>query len=328
MLLYCQTELILNARIVKVVQPDAPWGLDRIDQRSLPLDGQYEYNYVGTNVHVYVVDSGIRVTHQQFGGRAYNSFSAYDDDGYDCNGHGTHVAGIVGGSTYGAAKNVLLYNVKVLDCAGEGSTSDVVSGMNYVSENHIKPAIAQMSIGGSGSRTIDEAVSRLKTNGVMSVVAAGNDDNDACEFSPSRSSDVFAVGATTESDLRAEFSNYGECVRMFAPGVRIESASHVSDTATAFMSGTSMAAPFVSGVASFLLQRDPSMTPDSVMDSLQSYGTSIAGLNTGGGPNLLLYSNIDGVASAPLVSSPSPASSLIVEYTTASVVMIAIVLFV
>lgn len=313
---------------MKVVQPNAPWGLDRINQRQLPLDGNFEYNYDGSGINVYVIDSGIRTTHEQFTGRAVNVFSVFDDGGYDCNGHGTHVAGIVGGVTYGVAKNVNIRGVKVLDCAGEGSTSDVVSGMNYVTQNHESPAVASMSIGGSGSRTIDEAVSRIKASGVPCIVAAGNENDDACDYSPSRSPNVFSVGATTREDRRASFSNYGECVRIFAPGVGIESASHTSDTATAIMSGTSMAAPFVSGVASFLLQKNPTLTPDGVMDSLQAFGTPISGLNTGSDPSLLLYSHIDGVASPPLVSSPSSASTTVLEYSVAIISMISALFFI
>src|SRR6185369_14257464 len=235
-------------------QSNPPWGLDRIDQRNRPLNAIYTFNWTGSGVRAYVIDTGIRTTHTQFGGRASNVFDAFGGSGADCNGHGTHVSGTIGGSTYGVAKSALLRGVRVLDCNGSGSNSGVIAGVDWVTNNHINPAVANMSLGGGASSALDTAVNNLANSGVPIAVAAGNSNANACNTSPARAANAITVGSTTTSDARSSFSNFGTCLDLFAPGSGILSSWFSSDTATATLSGTSMASPHVAGVAALYKQ--------------------------------------------------------------------------
>jgi subtilisin family serine protease len=274
-----------------VTQSNPPWGLDRIDQRNRPLSGTYTYNFTGSGVRVYVIDTGIRTTHTQFGGRASNVFDAFGGNGADCNGHGTHVSGTVGGSTYGVAKSALLRGVRVLDCNGSGSTSGVISGVDWVTANHISPAVANMSLGGGASSALDTAVNNLSNSGVPIAVAAGNSNANACNSSPARAANAITVGSTTSTDARSSFSNFGTCVDLFAPGSSILSAWFSSNTATATLSGTSMASPHVAGVAALYRQANPSASSTTVRNAIVNNATTNVITNVGtGSPNRLLYS--------------------------------------
>ena len=272
-------------------QTGATWGLDRIDQADLPLDGNYTYATTGNRVSVYIIDTGIRTTHSEFGGRAFGAYTAIADGNgtNDCNGHGTHVSGTVGGSTYGVAKGVKLYAVRVLDCTGSGSTSGVIAGIDWVTANAIKPAVANMSLGGSASAALDQAVQNSIIAGVTYAVAAGNSNADACLQSPARVVNAITVGATQSNDARASYSNYGTCLDIYAPGSGVTSSYNTSDVATAVLSGTSMATPHVTGTVALFLETTPNATPAAVATAL----TNNAGLNKvtdpgTGSPNRLL----------------------------------------
>ncbi len=271
-------------------QTGATWGLDRIDQRNRPLSGTYTYNWTGSGVRAYIIDTGIRSTHTQFGGRASNVYDAFGGSGADCNGHGTHVAGTVGASTYGVAKSAMLRGVRVLDCNGSGSNSGVIAGIDWVRANHIAPAVANMSLGGGASSATDTAVNNLHNAGVTVVVAAGNSNVDACGSSPARAANAITVGSTTSTDARSSFSNYGTCVDIFAPGSSITSAWSTSDTATNTISGTSMASPHVCGAAALYKQANPSASPATIRNALVNNSTANLITNAGtGSPNRLLY---------------------------------------
>jgi subtilisin family serine protease len=272
-------------------QTNPPWGLDRIDQRNLPLNATYTYNWTGAGVRVYVIDTGIRTAHTQFGGRASNVFDAFGGNGQDCNGHGTHVSGTVGGSTYGVAKSALLRGVRVLNCSGSGSTSGVISGVDWVRVNHINPAVANMSLGGGASSALDTAVNNLSNSGVAIAVAAGNSNANACNSSPARAANAITVGSTTTTDARSSFSNFGTCLDLFAPGSGILSAWFTSNTATATLSGTSMASPHVAGVAALYKQANPSASATTIRNAIVNNATTNVVTNAGtGSPNRLLYS--------------------------------------
>jgi subtilisin family serine protease len=273
-------------------QNNPPWGLDRIDQRNRPLSGTYTYNWTGSGVRVYVIDTGIRTTHSQFGGRASNVFDAFGGSGADCHGHGTHVSGTVGGSTYGVAKSALLRGVRVLDCTGNGSTSGVIAGVDWVRNNHIAPAVANMSLGGGVSSALDTAVNNLHNANVTIAVAAGNNNGaNACNFSPARAANAITTGSTTSTDARSSFSNIGTCLDIFAPGSGIVSAWYTSNTATATLSGTSMASPHVAGVAALYKQANPSASSTTIRNAIVNNATTNVITNVGAGsPNRLLYS--------------------------------------
>ncbi|HEY4582077.1 MAG TPA: S8 family serine peptidase [Lysobacter sp.] len=278
---------------INATQTGATWGLDRIDQRSLPLNGSYTYDYTGSGVRAYIIDTGILGTHAEFSGRMLSGYSAINDGrgSTDCNGHGTHVAGTVGGTTYGVAKSVRLVPVRVLGCNGSGTNSGVIAGIDWVRSNHVKPAVANMSLGGGASSAVDTAVNNLANAGVTVVVAAGNDSSNACNYSPARASGAITVGSTTSTDARSSFSNYGSCLDLFAPGSSIKSAWYTGTSATNTISGTSMASPHVAGAAALYLQRVPSATPSQVRSWLTTNGTSGKVTSPGtGSPNILLYS--------------------------------------
>ncbi|MET3141035.1 UNVERIFIED_ORG: subtilisin family serine protease [Arthrobacter sp. UYEF10] len=301
---------------VSATQQPAPWGLDRVDQRALPLSGSYSWTSAGAGVSAYVVDTGVLAAHAEFAGRVATGWTAVADGRGtgDCNGHGTHVAGTVAGTTYGVAKAATIVPVRVLDCTGSGFNSDVVAGLDWIAAHHSAgtPAVVNMSLGGAASAAVDSALQGVITDGVTAVVAAGNSAVDACAGSPARLPAAVTVAASDSADRQASFSNFGSCVDLYAPGVGIVSASYTSTTATASMSGTSMAAPHVAGAAAVLLSQNPALTPAQVALALTSNAT--AGTITGAGtgtPNRLLYV---GAAAAP---APAPAPVLPAPTVTA-----------
>ncbi|WP_345367112.1 S8 family peptidase [Actinoallomurus liliacearum] len=263
-------------------QTPVNWGPDRIDQRKLPLSHSYKYTHTGADVDAYVIDTGIDTTLSQFQGRADTVYGKAD-----CNGHGTHVAGIIGSKTYGVAKGVKLHGVQVLDCDGEGSTSDVIAGINWVIAHHAAKSVANLSLGGSKSTALNNAVTKLSKSGVFVAVAAGNDNGDSCKTSPSSAASVEAVAASTSSDKRASFSNYGKCVDIYAPGYGIKSTV---PGGTAFESGTSMASPFVAGVAALYKSTYGQKTFGTVQSWIHSNATNnVIKNNKANTHNRLLY---------------------------------------
>jgi subtilisin family serine protease len=290
---FVEEDSIMTATVV--TQSNPPWGLDRISQTNLPLNQAYSYTTTGAGVNAYIIDTGIRTTHTQFGGRASVAFDAVGDGqrGNDCNGHGTHVSGTVGGSTFGVAKSVRLFAVRVLNCAGSGTTAGVIAGIDWVTANHVSPAVANMSLGGGASTALDTAVRSSIISGVTYAIAAGNSNANAANFSPARVGEAITVGATTINDARSSFSNFGSVVDIFAPGSSILSAWNTSNTATNTISGTSMATPHVTGVAARFLQSNPTASPATVRNQIVAQATlnHLSGIPSGTANRLLFRSS-------------------------------------
>lgn len=293
-------------------QTNAPWGLDRIDQASSTLDGIYNYPSTGAGVNVYILDSGIRHTHTQFGGRVATGTTVVND-GYGpdgCAPHGTHVAGIVGGSTWGSAKGVTLYSVRVTDCAGMTTLSNLIAGVDWVTANAVRPAVANMSLTSVLSDALNTAVTNSMATGVTYVSAAGNSNADACNYSPAGVPGVITVGAIGGLDARASYSNYGSCVDLFAPGTQIYSANNIDDTGYILDSGTSQAAAFVSGAAAMYLQANPNASPDQVQQALVSGATLnvVTGISADTPNRLLRISGNGGDTTPPPPPPPTNAA--------------------
>ena len=313
------SKLLLDDRVAYVeedgivtasaTQSGATWGLDRSDQRDLPLNGNYVYNTTASNVNAYIVDTGVLGSHSQFTGRMIGGYTAISDGNgtNDCNGHGTHVAGTVAGSTYGIAKAARISPIRVLGCNGSGTNSGVIAGMDWVANNHVKPAVANMSLGGGASTATDDAVARMVNAGVTVVVAAGNDNGNACSYSPARAASAITVGSTTSTDARSSFSNYGTCLDIFAPGSSITSAWSTGNSATNTISGTSMASPHVAGIAALYLADNPTATPSQVTSAVLNNATAnkVSDARTGS-PNLLAYSIFGGGTEPPPPPPPPP----------------------
>jgi subtilisin family serine protease len=276
---------------VSDVQSNPPsWGLDRIDQRSLPLSGSYEYQNRGEGVRAYILDTGIKLDHVEYAGRAVSGRDIIDNDAdaSDCHGHGTHVAGTVGGTNVGIAKSVTLVGVRVLNCQGSGSWSQVIAGVDWVTANHVKPAVANMSLGGGFSAALNTAVANSIAAGVTYALAAGNSNADACGTSPASTPSALTVGASTSGDQRSSFSNFGTCVDLFAPGSSITSS--VISGGYQSWNGTSMAAPHVAGVVATYLGDRPHASPRTVRTALLSAATRDVLRRVGpGSPNALLH---------------------------------------
>jgi len=299
---------------VTATQSNAPWGLDRVDQRNVPLSTSYNYAKTGNGVNVYVLDTGLRTTHAEFGGRATNVYDAVGDgqNGNDCHGHGTHVAGTIGGINYGVAKNVNLYGIRVMGCTGSGTVSDAINGIDWLTANHISPAVANMSLGTSSpSELFDFVVASSIAAGVTYVIAAGNSNVSACQTSPGRTPNALTVGASTSLDTRWASSNYGSCLDIFAPGVGIRSSTYTSDTAFAIFSGTSMAAPHVAGAAALYLETHRTATPAEVGNALKTQATGglMSNLDTAS-PNLLVFTN---PSSGPTAGGASVEGTVVTE---------------
>jgi subtilisin family serine protease len=298
--------LLRDARVTRVepdgiarawaTQDNATWGIDRIDQRSRPLSGTFTYTNTGSGVTAYIIDTGINYAHNEFGGRASKGYDSFGGTGNDCNGHGTHVASTTGGTVYGVAKSVTLKAVRVLDCNGSGSWSGVIAGVDWVTKNHVKPAVANMSLGGGANSSVDNAVKNMILAGVGTAVAAGNGNQggraqDACKYSPARVPEAMTIGATTTTDSKTSWSNYGNCVDWFAPGAGITAAWTGSNTATRTISGTSMASPHTAGVAALYLQSFPGASALTVRNALYNNTTKSIVTSSNTANNHLLFTN-------------------------------------
>ncbi|GAA5532708.1 S8 family peptidase [Deinococcus aluminii] len=312
---YIEQDGIMHAT---ATQSGATWGIDRIDQRDLPLDGNYTYSTTASNVTAYIIDTGINTAHTSFGGRAvWGTNTTGDGNNSDCQGHGTHVAGTVGSSTWGVAKGVKLVAVKVLGCDGSGTNSGVIAGINWAVSNKSGPAVANMSLGGGASQAVDDAVSGATSQNLVMAVAGGNDNVDACTSSPARAASAITVGATTNTDARASYSNYGSCLDIFAPGSNITSAWIGSTTATNTISGTSMATPHVTGAAALILANNPSYTTAQVTSALLNNATTGKVTSAGtGSPNRLLYTGTGGTTPPPSGTTTTYSGSVSQGYSS------------
>jgi len=285
---------------IQTTQTGATWGISRIDQRSFiaPQDSNYNYNATGSGVSVYVLDTGVLTSHPDFGGRAIDAFDVYNDgrDMTRCNGHGTHVAGTIGSNTYGVAKNVTIYSVKVYPCdtSRTGTMSDILSGIDWVTRNAVRPAVANMSMAGAASQALDDAVTASSATGITYVVSAGNFNDNACNHSPARTAAAITVGSTDERDYRSSISSYGPCLDVFAPGEFITSLSNHLDTPTFIMSGTSTSSPHVAGIAALYLEQHPAAAPAEVQGAIVNGSTPAVVTDVGpNSPNLFAYSIFD-----------------------------------
>jgi subtilisin family serine protease len=307
--LYVEEDLPIKTNTT--INPTPSWGLDRINQRALPLDSTYSFASNGSGVDAYVVDTGILLTHTEFAGRVRAGFDAFSGTGNDCNGHGTHVAGTVAGATHGVAPGASLIALRILDCAGSGNTSGLVSAIDWAIEDHTTtPAVMNLSLGGARSPSVNSAVDRAFADGITVVVAAGNTNVDACTLSPaSATTSALTVGATTITDARASFSNFGQCLDLFAPGASIKSAWYSSDTATNTLSGTSMASPHVAGLVARYLSTNRQATPTQVMNAINGAATTNVVTNPGTlSPNRLAFAEPSTSSSdtqAPVSGSPT-----------------------
>jgi hypothetical protein len=298
--------------VASAAQKNPPsYGLDRIDQRALPLNKSFTTSNDGAGVTAYVIDTGVRTTHKEFAGRAVSGIDTVDNDAdaSDCNGHGTHVAGTVAGTTFGVAKAAKVVGVRVLDCNGEGTDASVIAGIDWVTRNAVRPAVANMSLGGELNDALDRAIRSSIASGVTYTVAAGNENSDACTSSPARIAEAITVGATDSTDTRAGFSNFGRCLDLFAPGSLITSASNGNDAGRVTQSGTSMASPHVAGAAALYLSKNPTATPLQVQAALIANSTVGKVRNAGLlSPNRLLF--IGTAAAKPSPTAPLPPSPI------------------
>jgi subtilisin family serine protease len=312
-----QSRLLQDYRVIRIEQDRTvtattlpkSWGIDRVDQRRLPLNNSYDALGTGLGVSAFVVDSGIRFDHTLFGGRAVRGIDVINDgyNGADCNGHGTHVAGTIGGGAgYGVAPDVTLVSARVLDCSGSGSVSGIISALDWIGNNARRPAVVNMSLGGGASLSFDDAVNWLVASGIPVVVAAGNDNADACTASPARAASALTVAATTNADGRASFSNWGACVDIFAPGVAIASAYKTSSTSIAQMSGTSMASPHVAGRVALLLEANPTLTGPGVTNAVLSTSTTGIIGDPAGSANRMIYTGDVTTVTPPPPPPPPP----------------------